>query len=733
MKKISVLILTLFFIGISILFGNDKIFDWPLDINNGYSSSFQEYRTGHFHGGIDIRTFQKSGYPVYSVMDGYIYKIRYVRRGCGKGVFIRHNNGMKSLYFHLEKFTENIENTVLNIQKIKRKKYIGNYFPKKPIYIKKGQLIGYSGETGSGFPHLHLEIRDKDEARINPFKLIKFPEKDKNFPVLKRIMLRSVNNTLINGKVGEFTFNFKKTKKGEFSIQKEIFINGEVEILLNSFDITDTGRHAAPSKVEMFLNGRKIYFLEFTKFEYNDNNQLGFVYDMLFSSSSSYFFNLFNQKGFLLSGDSKNTKSIHELLKSDKNELIINVYDNFNNKSSGKFIINNYSLPQIGIDSEFKVTKFFSGSATKILLKIFGGKKRMLYGKEYSIQSIKKDDFIMFPDYLKRKFTYVEFIFLKNNVVIGKNSFSFNNNSFDLMKDIKIDKFINREYIVIKVINDFIGTNNITLEVKQGKQKIIIPPLISSEGVYFGFKPLGYNNEVKLNFSLFNNKKLSSIIQRRINLIKVSDGYSQKFKFDEFSIYFGERAVREDKTLIVEKVSFPSSFPVSSSQFRVYPHTFPFLDSVYFKFKKKLDNPRQVGIFKYSLKRKNWKYVSTSFNGENNTYKTRSITTGIFSLMRDIFPPVIRIVKPKKLSRNNLFKFKIFITDKGKGVNYLSIVCKLNGEKISSEYDPDRKTLDIENLSIKIKTGWNSIFVALKDKAGNFESKSFRFKLEKSY
>ena len=50
MSKITLNIILIFlFSSINLLPGN-RIFDWPLKINNGYSSSFQEFRPGHFNG-----------------------------------------------------------------------------------------------------------------------------------------------------------------------------------------------------------------------------------------------------------------------------------------------------------------------------------------------------------------------------------------------------------------------------------------------------------------------------------------------------------------------------------------------------------------------------------------------------------------------------------------------------------------------------------------------------------
>ncbi|MCK5221843.1 MAG: M23 family metallopeptidase, partial [Candidatus Aminicenantes bacterium] len=396
MSKITLNIILIFlFSPINLLPGN-RIFDWPLKINNGYSSSFQEFRPGHFHGGIDLRTFQKTGYTIHAVQEGYIYKIRYVKRGSGKGIYVKHGNGLSSIYFHLRGFTDPVEKIVKKLQRIRGKKYIGNYILKKPIHVRKGELIGYSGETGSGFPHLHLEIRDKENALVNPFRLINFKAKDKNFPVLRKLLIRSVKNSGINGRVGEFGYSFVKENGPNYKIPEKIYINGECEFILNTFDISDSGKHVAPSRIEFFLNGEEIYNIEFTRFTYDDNNQLGFVYDMFFSSSSSYFFNLFNQKGFVMSRDSKTSESIFNLIKPGINNFKINIYDNFNNVTSGRFSVYKLFDPVINIESSglgnsspsLKITEFHPGTSSKVILSIFDENEIKVFNKELKIEEI---------------------------------------------------------------------------------------------------------------------------------------------------------------------------------------------------------------------------------------------------------------------------------------------------------------------------------------------------------
>ncbi len=106
---------------------------WPLDINNGYSSSFQEFRSNHFHAGMDFRTFQKTGYPVYAIADGHIYKIRMVKRGSGRGLYLKHDDGNSSIYFHLDKFEKNLEDLLTQVQRLKGKKYFSRIYPGENI------------------------------------------------------------------------------------------------------------------------------------------------------------------------------------------------------------------------------------------------------------------------------------------------------------------------------------------------------------------------------------------------------------------------------------------------------------------------------------------------------------------------------------------------------------------------------------------------------------------------
>src|SRR5690349_11534519 len=78
---------------------------WPLQQNNGISATFGESREDHFHAGIDLSTNGETGLPVLAVADGVIYRMKIQKRAYGKALYIRHSNGMISLYAHLEGYS----------------------------------------------------------------------------------------------------------------------------------------------------------------------------------------------------------------------------------------------------------------------------------------------------------------------------------------------------------------------------------------------------------------------------------------------------------------------------------------------------------------------------------------------------------------------------------------------------------------------------------------------------
>ncbi len=103
-----------------------------------------------FHTGIDLRA--KRGTKIFAPADGVVNFAGFHKKsGYGVMIILDHNYGFRTLYGHLKKVVV-----------------------KKGDIIRKGDLIGYTGNSGlSSGPHLHYEIRHLQVA-IQPMSFMKW-------------------------------------------------------------------------------------------------------------------------------------------------------------------------------------------------------------------------------------------------------------------------------------------------------------------------------------------------------------------------------------------------------------------------------------------------------------------------------------------------------------------------------------------------------------------------------
>ena len=254
----------------------------PLDISLHLSGTFGELRNNHFHAGVDIKTKRRTGFPVYATADGYVSRIKVAIWGYGKVIYISHPNGYTSVYAHLSKFGDGIQEYVKNIQYQKESYETGNIYPaENEITIKKGQVIAFTGRTG-GFvaPHLHYEIRDtKTEHIINPL-LFGLKIKDSIAPRINKLIAYPIGEgSRINRSVKKQTLAIKKDSLNNYRTNR-ISASGSIGFGINVYDLLgkELNKNGVYS-IEMKVNGKRRYYHDVETFSFAESKYINLLID----------------------------------------------------------------------------------------------------------------------------------------------------------------------------------------------------------------------------------------------------------------------------------------------------------------------------------------------------------------------------------------------------------------------------------------------------------------------
>ena len=167
----------------------------PLGIPLQLSAIFGDIRPNHFHMGLDFKTNQKEGIPIFSIFDGFISRVRISPTGYGRVLYINHPNGITSVYAHCSAFSKEILDFLKPFQVEAFSNNIDLKLEKGAFPVKKGQQIALSGNSGSSTgPHLHFEIRDtKTEHGLNPL-LHGFSIADNSDPTIQALKIYAVDD-----------------------------------------------------------------------------------------------------------------------------------------------------------------------------------------------------------------------------------------------------------------------------------------------------------------------------------------------------------------------------------------------------------------------------------------------------------------------------------------------------------------------------------------------------------
>ncbi len=303
-------------------------------------STFGELRLNHLHSGLDFSGFHRIGMPVYAIDSGYVSRIKISRSGYGKALYITHYNGQTSVYGHLDRFSDTIENLVEQKQYEAQKYEITLYFRDGQIPVQKGQIIGYVGNSGySMAPHLHFEIRDAIlDFPMNPLKL-GFKLTDTKPPKILRLAVYPATDTsLVNGANNSLIF----TPRANVTVNTY----GAVYFGIEAYDYVDgNSSRKGIYSLKMSIDGQMVFWIRFDRFFFQNTRYVNTLIDY-----KSYLLHRWKIIRTYITPNNrlciylrKQNNGVYNL-SPGRHEVKFRVSDYFGNTSSYKFFVN--VLPQ---------------------------------------------------------------------------------------------------------------------------------------------------------------------------------------------------------------------------------------------------------------------------------------------------------------------------------------------------------------------------------------------------
>ncbi|MBN2071458.1 MAG: M23 family metallopeptidase [Candidatus Krumholzibacteriota bacterium] len=333
-----------------------EVYLWPFHGSRRLSSSFSEFRSGHFHAGIDLRSFGAIGLPCLAISDGCASRVRISHSGYGKALYMRLSDGNTAVYAHLDGFSASLDSFLWYYRKGKGVSWCDLTLDGGRFCFDVGDTLCWSGETGTTAPHLHFELRDSSQRPLNPLEGF-YHLPDETAPMISGLeVIPRGEGSIVDGSRFPRFYLFRASGRENYELADTLHLDGSFSFAVSTWDEQGFSRyHMAPYDIEILIDGAPLYHIRNSIFSYAQSGEVDLEYDIVGKGSSQRYTLLYRKEG--VSRPDRTGQGIIDSSANGKNGVIIlergihrgeiSIIDASGNRSEGIFFFSIHDHPVI--------------------------------------------------------------------------------------------------------------------------------------------------------------------------------------------------------------------------------------------------------------------------------------------------------------------------------------------------------------------------------------------------
>ena len=712
---------------------------WPVDAPQSITSSFGEPRPGRFHYGLDFRSGGVTGKKVFALGDGYISRVKTSPFGYGKALYITLKSGQILVYAHLSGFLPEVEERLFD-KRIEQKKYSVELWPKSHEFpVTKGQVVAYSGDTGGGAAHLHLEIRTKDNLPLNPLDYgIKV--RDTIPPEIQAVVFIPLDNeSSVDGFPVARWYDPESLKSAVPSL------HGRIGVAVPVWDRVNNSRNKLGIyTISLDVDSLEVFSKYYKKISYDINHTGALDYLSGYRyGGNGYLSALFRRHGNI--ADFYTGNGVLNTISGEFpscHTLAITADDHEGNATVCAFPVVYGKPPAFelcGYDGSGAIRiagKHSAGTIGHVELWRYDDEKAWVSDRIFPVNNQRCDIEIPLPE---NPAAYKAVLAGVDSLHSVPCYFGFTSQSSDSATTLKVVPELRHDVIlarisssaplsslpVVHVEGNGVITGGFISTVQESDTSWITSlPLPSGKQTVMRIKASAFDQSLNAVWDIAPISFTGAGLQETTTVFAPDSLFS--VTVEPGSLY--RPAPVSVETVDTEDIQLSNGLRRVSKGYRIIFGDYPLKEAAKVRLIPNSEPPKGDALFS-SSNGITWNFESNQWDG--TAFTGTAVSSGQLAVLRDSIVPYVKVLSPKpgRSIRNRRPLLKAFIEDKGSGIDGSGgIVMTIDNIPVYGEYDYEAHTI-MYRLHNPLSLGEHSVSLKVSDRVGNVKTRLWKFKI----